>query len=96
MTLKEILEEWYEHNSYPPRGSVLDGNVVLVDERDIDTLRWGTRFVNVYQRADEFVAVEDVQPATEVQDWGDYGPPEIYEVEPVTETSTVTHYNKKE
>lgn len=28
-----------------------------------------------YKRGDELVLVEDVEPATEEQDWGDYGPP---------------------
>ena len=108
MSLLEDLKAWYEEESYPPEGPELDqeyvdGNwvnkdttTVLVDEIDLDSARWGTWFVNVYQRGDEYVAVRDCRPATEMQDWGDYGEPEIYVVEPRTETVVKTFYDKVE
>ena len=106
MSLLEDLQEWYKTEKYPPDGPELDqeyvdGNwvdkyttTVLVSEEDNGNARWGTHFTNVYQRGDEFIAVSDVRPATEMQDWGDYGDPEIYEVTPRTEVVTKTYYDK--
>lgn len=83
-TLLEDLKEWYKSNSYPPDGPELgEAGAELVSEEDLSTLRWGTNFQNVYRRGDEFVALSDVRPATEYQDWGDYGEPEFYAVKPV-------------
>lgn len=106
MPLIDDVRKHYESQNYPPDGPDLDyvlvdgewvkGDTVteLVSEEDLDELRWGTSFVNVYQRGDEYVAVEDVRPATEMQDWGDYGEPEIYLVKPRTETIVKTFYDK--
>lgn len=106
MTLLEDVQEHYKENNYPPEGDDLDyikvddewvkGDTVteLVDERDLGDLRWGTQFANVYKRGDEYVQVTDVRPATEMQDWGDYGDPEISVVEPHTRTITITEYKE--
>lgn len=106
MTLLDDVKAHYESESYPPDGPELDYVLVddewvkgdteteLVSEEDHGDLRWGTSFINVYKRGDEYVAVQDVRPATEMQDWGDYGDPEIYVVTPRTEVVTVTHYDK--
>jgi len=92
MSLLDDIKTFYESESYPPDGPDLDQEFVdgkwvnkdteteLVSEEDLDQGRWGTWFVNVYKRGDEFVAVKDCRPATEMQDWGDYGKPEIYPV----------------
>lgn len=106
MSLLEDIKNHYKNANYPPEGSDLDfqfvdgewveqgTQTVLVSQEDNDDLRWGTHFTNVYQRHDELVAVDDVRPATEMQDWGDYGEPEIYPVRSETKTITVTTYRK--
>lgn len=108
MSLLESIKTHYEHESSPPEGPDLDYVLVdgkwvkgeteteLVSEEDRSELRWGTSFRNVYKRDDVYIAVEDVRPATEMQDWGDYGEPEIFEVTPREEVVTVTHYDKVE
>lgn len=107
MSLLDSVKNYYKSGScYPPSGRDLDcvfvdgewvrGDTVteLVSEEDGDTARWGTWFTNVYKRGDEYVAVQDVRPATEMQDWGDYGDPEIFPVTPRTETIVKTFYDK--
>jgi hypothetical protein len=106
VSLLEDIKRHYESEKYPPEGPDLDEvfdevtrkfhnqgtETELVSEEDHGDLRWGTSFVNVYRRGDELVAVSDVRPATEYQNWGDYGDPEIYPVEKHTEV--VTTYKK--
>jgi hypothetical protein len=108
MSLLEDIKSWYENESYPPDGGNLDEyydeenkkfidrgtHTELVSEEDHGELRWGTSFINVYKRDDELVAVQDVRPATDMQDWGDYGEPEIYPVKARTETVVKTYYDK--
>jgi hypothetical protein len=90
VSLLDDIREYYEDASYPPDGSEVDAE--LVSEEDNDQARWGTWFTNVYKREDEYVAVTDVRPATEMQDWGDYGKPEIKLVTPVVKTvQTITY-----
>lgn len=92
MTLIEKLQEWYDDGgTYPPTNS---RDFKFVAEESIEEHRWGTRKMYVFfEHPDQYVAVEDVEPATEYQDWGDYGPPEIYEVEPYE--VVVTRYRSK-
>lgn len=104
MSLIDDIKAWYEDECYPPSGEQLDYKLVNdewvkqdttteeVSHKVVDSLRWGNVFVQVYRRDDEFVAVKDVEPATENQDWGDYGSPEIYHVRPVE--VTVTKYER--
>lgn len=107
MSLLDDIKAHYEEQSSPPDGPGLDyvkndegkwvkSNTIteLVSEEDHGERRWGTTFINVYRRGHEYIAVQDVRPATEMQDWGDYGEPEIYPVTPRTETITVTYYDK--
>jgi hypothetical protein len=109
MSLMDSIKEHYDSEHYPPEGPDLDyvqdadGKWVkgdteteLVSEEDHGELRWGTTFINVYKRGDEYVAVQDVRPATEMQGWGDYGAPDIYAVTPRTETIVKTFYDKAE
>jgi hypothetical protein len=108
MSLMDSIKEHYESEHYPPDGPDLDyvqvdgewvkGDTVteLVSSEDRSELRWGTSFQNVYKRGDELVAVLDVRPATEMQNWGDYGEPEIYPVTERTETIVKTFYDKAE
>lgn len=105
-TLIEDINEWYESESYPPDDSDLDhywddeakksvsrGTTTEQVQRNvISGRRWGNDIEIVYKRGDEYVAVYDVEPATEMQDWGDYGPPEIVTVKPYE--FTVTRYKK--
>jgi len=108
MSLVADLQEWYKSNSYPPDGPELDEtydadedtwvekgtDTEQVSWEVVDTSgRWGNRIEVVYKRGDELVAVYDMEPATEMQDWGDYGAPEIVEVEEIK--VTVTKYQRK-
>lgn len=90
MSLIDDIKSWYDEASHPPSGPHVGAE--LVGDEYTDSMRWGMGFVRVYQRGDEFVAVEDVEPATEEQGWGDYGDPEIYHVEPYE--VTVTKYRR--
>ncbi len=108
MSLLEDVKAHYETQTFPPDGEDLDyvknseGDWVKSDtetekvseEATGDYARWGTWTEWVYRRGDEYVAVKDCAPATEYQNWGDYGTPEIYLVTPVTETVVVTKYAK--
>jgi hypothetical protein len=95
-TLLEDLKKWYEDANYPPDGGDLDygqnTETELVSEEDLDQARWGTWFQNVYKRGDELIALVDCRPATENQDWGDYGEPTFYPVR--AEAVTVIKYVK--
>lgn len=90
MSLVEKLKEWYEEEVAPP---LWVSGFNLVSEESSEKKRWGELKVWVFQEGDEYVAVQDVEPATEMQEWGDYGEPEIYEVEPVE--VTVVKYRRK-
>lgn len=108
MSLLASLKEWYANgNHYPPEGEELDEhydsdndtwvdlgtNTEQVSWEVIDTSgRWGNQIEVVYKRGDELVAVYDMEPATEMQGWGDYGDPEIVPVEEYT--VTITKYRK--
>lgn len=105
MSLIDSIKAHYEEEKSPPDGPDLDyvkvdGEWVkgdTVTERVCymvidDTPRWGDRIQVIYRRGDELVAVEDIRPATEYQDWGDYGDPEIYPVK--AEQVTVTKYER--
>lgn len=107
MSLIDDVRAHYQAESYPPDGPDLDYDYVDgnwakrtdgVETRQIsyevidDSPRWGDVIQAVYQRGDEIVAVEDVAPATEMQSWGDYGDPTIYEAKP--EVVTITKYVK--
>lgn len=88
MELIDRLRDWYKDESYPPGGSELGDGVERVSYEIKDSLRWGNQILVVYRLGEQFVGVSDVEPATEMQDWGDYGDPEIYEVKPVQVITT--------
>lgn len=91
--LLEALKDWYKDESYPADGPELGEGVKQVSYEIVDdSPRWGSVIQVVYTDGENFVAVQDVEPATEMQDWGDYGDPEIFEVRPVE--VTVTKYEK--
>lgn len=105
MSLLDDVKHWYTLESYPADGPELDMEEVGGEwvSKDTDTEqvsykviddspRWGDRIQVVYKRGDELVAVQDVRPATEMQDWGDYGDPDIFEVKAVE--VTVTKYER--
>ena len=91
--LIDAIRAWYEDKLYPPSGGNLGPNVEEVHFDYLSSERWGMTFIKVYRQGNVYVAVEDVEPATEMQDWGDYGDPEIYEVEPYEVITT--KYRKK-
>lgn len=90
MSLLEDLKDYYTEEKSPPEGPEVDAE--LVHSEYTDSLRWGLAFTNVYKRGDEYVAVEDVEPATEMQDWGDYGEPNLVQVYPAQ--VTITKYRR--
>lgn len=105
MSLMRDIKNHYEDNTHPPEDLVLDMEYLddewvskgtsteQVSFEVIDTSpRWGNRIQAVYRRGDEYVAIEDIEPATEMQDWGDYGDPEIYHCRPVE--VTITKYER--
>ena len=84
-TLFEAITAHYEEDAspyWPGKGEE------KVHEEVVDQLRWGYLTEWVYRRGDEYVRVTDVEPATEMQDWGDYGEPTIEVVEPYEVTVT--------
>lgn len=89
MRLIEKIQDWYTEESSPP---YLDG-VELVSEEIVDTARWGNVTEFIFRENNEYVMVRAVAPATEMQGWGDYGDPDIHEVEPYE--VTVTKYRVK-
>lgn len=95
MSLVEDLQKWYEDNSYPPEGEDVSAEQVSY-EKTGGYARWGEPILVVYKRGEELVGVYDVEPATERQDWGDYGTPEIVPVEEyevkVTKYQRLTDY----
>lgn len=104
-TLIEDIKAHYKYFNYPPSGGDLDYERVNEEwvKKDTETTRlyfgviddsprWGDVIQAVYQRGDELVAVQDIKPATEMQDWGDYGDPEVYPVKAVE--VTITKYER--
>jgi len=91
-TLLEDIQKHYEDSSYLPIDDV-DYDEEVAYERN-GSLRWGTQIRVILRRGEEYVAIEDVEPATENQGWGDYGEPNIYNVVPRTETRVITRYVK--
>lgn len=88
MSLIDDISQWYENGEVCPPGE--DFN--LIAEETLGEKRWGLLKQWVFERDGEYVAVEDVEPATEMQEWGDYGEPKFYPVEPYE--VTVTKYRK--
>lgn len=87
MSLVDDIRKYYEDNSYPPEGDEFEPEAEQISWEVIDSAaRWGNTIQVVYKRGDELVAVGDIEPATENQDWGDYGAPSIYPVEAVEMT----------
>lgn len=60
----------------------------LVDEV-WDTSRWSIFYRKVYQIGDKFYEIIHEEGATEYQEGGDFGPPEVNEVYPTTKTVVV-------
>lgn len=90
MTLLDDINKWYESTPSPPTGPAISAEQVYFEY--LETMRWGIIFEAVYRRDDEYVRIADVEPATEGQDWGDHGPPEIEQVVPVVEIVETTKY----
>lgn len=92
MSLIDDIKDWYKEESYPPYSGDIEG-VDRVSNEVIDSSpRWGNTIRVVFKREDEYVAVQDIEPATEMQDWGDYGEPDVYVVEPYE--VTVVQYRR--
>lgn len=95
MTLVELIKDWYASGeAIPPAGYELGDDVSQVSYDTVGERRWGNDVEIVYKRHDEYAMVEDVEPATEMQEWGAYGAPEVFAVKPVEETIVVTKYVK--
>lgn len=96
MALIEAIRKWYEYEKSPPDGSDLLEGCKMVEYERNGSVRWGEQIRVIYKHGNEYVAVEDVEPATEMQGWGDYGEPTIYPVIAVDKQVTVTEYQKVE
>lgn len=109
MTLKQDIKDWFDGTTKWPGDLAGDGDdqvdCVLVSDEIIDTSRWAVIHEAVYLRktiagrepltfSDEYVRVRYKEPATEYQDWGDEGEPDIEEVVPVE--VTITKFEVKE
>jgi hypothetical protein len=99
MTLLQEITDWFAGTTKWPGGLEDDiDNITLVEDKIVDTGRWSVIHDAVYVRKlvhtvepeitylDEYVGVRYREPATEMQDWGDEGPPDIYALEPYEET----------
>lgn len=107
MSLKEDIKNWFGGTTKWPGDLDAPGEVdcVLLSDEIIDTSRWAVIHEAVYLRktiaarepltfSDEYVRVRYKEPATEYQDWGDEGEPDIEEVVPVE--VTITKFEVKE
>lgn len=94
MSLKSDIEDWFDGTTKWPGDLHYDVDCVLLSDEIVDTGRWSVTHDAVYHRktlvgrepltfSDEYVRVRYKEPATEMQGWGDEGPPDIVEVEPV-------------
>jgi hypothetical protein len=103
VSLKEDIEKWFDGTTKWPGDLDGDGegqvDCVMLSDEIVDTSRWAVIHEAVYLRktisgrdpltfSDEYVRVTYREPATENQDWGDEGPPDIEEVVPVEVTIT--------
>lgn len=97
MTLIEAIEDWYKDESCPPRANELINDseepIIELGWQYGEQRRWGQDVLVVFRRGDELVGIQDVEPSTEIQGWGDYGNPSIFEVEAYEVTTT--KYRKK-
>lgn len=105
MSLKEDIVAWFDGTTKWPGDLTEDVDCVLLDDEIVDTSRWAVIHEAVYLRktiagrepltfSDEYVRVTYKEPATEYQDWGDEGEPDIVEVVPVE--VTITKFEVKE
>ena len=109
MSLKEDIKNWFGGTTRWPGDLSGDDedqvDCVLVSDEIVDTSRWSVGHEAVYHRktiasrepltfSDEYVRVTYQEPATEYQDWGDEGPPDVEEVVPV-EVTTIRFETKK-
>lgn len=105
MSLKEEIVAWFGGTTKWPGDLHDEVDCVLVDDEIVDTSRWAVIHQAIYQRktivgrdpltfSDEYVRVTYREPATEYQDWGDEGEPDVEEVVP--KEVTVIEFVKKE
>lgn len=87
MSLIDEIKAYYASGENSP--PTYDSDFEFVTEVHIDSVRWGEVKEWIFTKGGEYVAVRDVEPATEMQDWGDYGEPEIYTVVPKVVETTV-------
>lgn len=94
MSLLTDLRDHFDSVGYYEEPHSNDLECVLVEDEVIDIGRWSIARRAVFHRktivgrepiefSDEYVAVEYDEPATELQDWDDFGVPEVYNVWPV-------------
>lgn len=93
MSLVDDLKAHYASGEKAP--PTWDSDFEFVQDNYLSDVRWGTVKEWIFKKDDEstgtveFAAVKDVEPATEMQEWGDYGEPEIYTVVPKVVSTTV-------
>lgn len=99
MSLKQDIIDWFGGTTKWPGDLDEEVGAVLINDEIVDTSRWSVVHEAVYLRktvstnspltfSDEYVRVTYREPATEYQDWGDEGAPDVVEVKPVEVTIT--------
>ena len=99
MSLKEDIVKWFDGTTKWPGDLEDEVDCVLLGDEIVDHSRWAVIHEAVYLRktiagrepltfSDEYVRVRYKEPATEYQDWGDEGEPDVEEVVPVEVTIT--------
>lgn len=100
MSLKEDIKAWFGDTTKWPGDLAGDLECAFVEDEIVDTSRWAVVHEAVYLRktiesydpltfSDEYVRVTYKEPATESQDWGGEGPPDVEEVVPVEVTTVI-------
>lgn len=100
MTFVEDIVNGFDGRNQWPQGVADDIGAELIDDNFIDSARWSNINRAIFKRRNkddgtfdfEFAAVEYHEPATELQDWDDFPPPDVYKVEPVQVVTT--RYNR--
>lgn len=95
MSLLEDIKAYFGDKGKWP-GSITGEikGTVLVEDEIVDTSRWSIIHTAVYKRDEEYVGVDYHEPATESQNWEDWGAPDVYPVHPEVITVTVTKFTR--
>lgn len=88
--VKAAVQE--EGNAYPDSYTDIIEGAEIVRREYLDSLRWANILEAVIKRGDEYVAVRVMEPATEMQEWGQYGANDVWVFEVVPKEVTTVKY----